>query len=249
MDFFTESVDAALWTSRTYDDPSYDDDASAAAESRSPITVESHERRASPCHLIVSVGAAADATLGALAPTDTTMPLATLSGAGVPERTLHLCTHGPLQGCAWLSATGLLDDRAASWAYSVLGAVGGAPVVVATSAPRACVRGGREAGVRALATKDVTVIGVTPLSEPDFVAGAAAAVVAEAEWRDMQAVCLVGVTERANFDVDEVGALADAVCKAVTALGGNASVGDEVRNRVKEVSKKSAIAAHDSIYL
>lgn len=249
MNFFTESVDAALWSSRTFDDPSYDDDPTAAAESRAPVSVEQHVDQLAPPHLIISASSAADAALEAICPASTRTPLATLSGAGVPPRTIHLATGGPLDGCAVLRATGVSDDRAANWASAALKAVGNPKIVVATSTPRAQMHGQNEVGVRVLATRPVEMEGLSALLEPNFVAGAAAAVVTEATWGDGEAVCLVSVTERANFELDEVLALADATCQAVSALGGSAVMSDEVRERARKVAKKSAVLAHDSIYL
>lgn len=249
MDFFTESVDAALWSSRTFEDPSYDDDPTAAAESRAPVSVERHADQQAPSHLIVSASGAADAVLDGLAPPSLRTPFATLSGAGLSERSIELCTDGPLQSCAVLRASGISDDRAVLWAAAAVGAVGDAKIVVATCTPRAQIQGGNEAGVRMLAASPVEMQGVPELQEPNFVAGAAAAVLAEVAWEGMEAVCLIGVTERANYEVDEVIALADATCKAVTALGGNAAMSDEAREGVRCAVKKSAVQAHDSIYL
>lgn len=265
MDFFTESVDAALWTSRTYDDPTYEADASAAAESRAPIEVQWHNAASNtseshpalPTHIIVSSSSAADAAVDALCPPEDRSPIATLSGAGVPSRTLSRCEDvgGILRGCATVSCSGVSAERGYMWACALREAVSSeAQIVVVTSVPCGRLRGsGKERkGVRVLASENVTMEGLLKLAEPDFVEGCEAAVVAEMECCEggCRWVCVIGVTERANFEGGEVMEISKAVCQAVTALDGSAEWdGEKVMERVAKGSGRSAVAAHDSIYL
>lgn len=255
MDLFTQSVDASLWRSRCGEEPVDEDDPAAAAEADAPVTAEvSAPPPSTPPTLFVADGPAASAALAALCVSTT--PLATLRGAALADTAVELCTEGPLRGSAVaLLSRGVQAHRAFAWARAALGASRARSIVAVASDARATFRGKLVEGapcVHALVTAagGEAAAGLPPLQEPAFVTGAAAAVLSEAEWADTPGVCLLAVLERANFGADEVEQIASAVCRVAAALGGaGGGVGKDVSERIRTSVKKSAVSAHDSIYL
>ncbi len=65
MEFFTQTVDASLWSSRTFEDPEYDEDESAAALGRASISSSLEISPESVSTLIVACGHDANLVLNA----------------------------------------------------------------------------------------------------------------------------------------------------------------------------------------
>lgn len=252
MDFFTQSVDASLQSSRAYDDPSYYEDPAAAAESLSPIHCDPLPTSPLPAkQLILSIGPVAQCAIHALQPpTPSPPPAFKLSGARIAPTDVMLCCAGPLVGCITVQVAehGVEDNRAFAFAERLLDLVEVDSVFVVWGATRMAMGGWRN-GVRILSTTALgQVEGVIKMEEPAFFGGLAGAVLAEAEMRGMKAVCVVGGVESVAGSVHDIMELLKGMKDVWAKVGELTDVGEVDVDAVKRAFGSRG-ESYQSIYM
>ena len=186
MNFFTQTVDATLWSSRAYDDPEYDEDEVAAESSRSEMTLNLSVARSEPLLLIAACGPAARSVLsvalklneiGSVCTRDVTVPLLGTSGI------VCVCPE--------------IDDMyAKELSRTLYRKLSPSRTLVLTTVQKARCRGAISQGFYYLQTsKEPNTDGRNILPAPSFVDGVPAALLIEAEKAKQKLVVSIHVTD------------------------------------------------------
>lgn len=256
MNFFTQTVDASLWASRTFEDPAYDDDDAACAVGASAVTVDVSDDGAVGAVLVLGVGAAGVAAVEAVWPDGAVM--GTVRGEGVREVEVR-AGEGLVYACVGEGA--VPEGREIAWAGAVSDALRPRAVVIVCGIPQWRYKGDAAefeelpgSRVRVLSTSAVDAEAVNGLGSvleaPSFVTGCEAAIVTEAELHGTPATLTVAIVESMRYEAADVERLVAALAAALEVHTGVPLVlGKHVQDRIMVQAKASHISAQNSIYL
>lgn len=170
MDLFTRTVDASLWTSRTFEDPEYDADQSAAATARNEFNASLELPISTISTLIVACGQDAIRVLRAMSD----FPIAGFFKSD--DLSVPVVAAGEIAAVY----ADVPDSRAAMLASSVLSTLSPKRTLVLCSIPRWSCRGRPHPGLAWIHNCADTHINGASFSAPSFVEGSVAAFIAEA---------------------------------------------------------------------
>lgn len=220
MDFFTQTVDSSLWTSRTFEDPEYDGDTAAADVSRVAWTAEitgTHLLNGGLNGLVIATGADAaraveasvklDGTLGSFSSGDTKVAVSS-SKNGVA-----------------IAVVDVDDALAVSLAQIMLSTLQPKRTLVLSSCAQWSLRGRPEPGkVVWMTTPSATAkysADKPKLSAPSFLTGNVAAFVAEGELSQREVSTAVLVKEGISACYGDLKLLRDTALEFVSSVGGS----------------------------
>lgn len=190
MDFFTQTVDASLWTSRTYEDPEYDGDSASAAASRLPFIATGGITATK--HLIVACGADAIRAVGAST---------TLAEVG-SFKSGDLCAlvHGNSEVA--LAYADVPTSHAMQLAEALYTTLKPTKTIILTSTARWSLRGRPEPGIFWLRSSSSDNSASKELPAPSFLTGCPAALLTEAilSGRELAVAMLVKDSSSTCYD-------------------------------------------------
>ncbi len=167
MDFFTQTVDASLWSSRTYEDPEYDGDSVSATASRLPFTATGDI--CATKQLIVACGSDAIRAVTA----STTLPEVGSFGNG-DSRVPIYGNNEVTVACADIPAS-----HSVQLVDALFTVIQPAKTMVLTSIARWSLRGRPEPGVFWLRSSSLDKPAADELRAPSFLTGCPAALLTE----------------------------------------------------------------------
>lgn len=171
MDFFTRAVDASLWSSRTFEDPEYDEDKKAAVLAQAPISPPKEILSGQVATLVVACGHEASLVLKAA------LKLASAGSFSADSLDVPFSCSNDIASIS----VEVDDNRASQLATSALTSLKPKKTLVISSAARWACRGRPNPGILWMHSATASAKGGDPLTPPSFLEGAPAAFVAEAD--------------------------------------------------------------------
>lgn len=224
MNFFTQTVDATLWASRTYEDAEYDTDAVSAEEGRKGVTVTLNSDTPSINKLFVVTGKHSQALLEhAFTETSLIGSITLPAGEKVSIHAIGSCAvETPVHHAFVVVHAEIPAHLHASFAQEIVKSLSPKAVIALCIASSRTLLGSNDSESDSPATRALHAStgkgyfreDLVLLTPPAFLSGAAAAVLAECEMCTVPASVVVRVIQ-AEPTVADLMELYDVVMKAV----------------------------------